>query len=177
MIKPDEVFTEHLRLRRVRADDLDAAVDVHTDPAANRYRPDGIRNPAEVAQTLDTWIRRWETQQISYWAVELRDTGEVIGFGGLSDVEDSGERILNLYYRFRPSAWGRGYASEMTRVALRWAREHRPDLPVVITTMPDNAASVRLAEKFGFVPIRERHEHGARELEYRLADQDSTIVT
>lgn len=59
----------------------------------------------------------------------------------------------------------------MARAAITWARWHRPDRPVVITTDADNARSVRLAEKLGFTLVDRRRLDGRREpeLEFRLA--------
>ncbi|WP_447008564.1 GNAT family N-acetyltransferase [Saccharothrix isguenensis] len=64
-----------------------------------------------------------------------------------------GEPTLNLFYRFRPRHWGRGYAPEMARAAVDWASRARPGRPVVIITDPDNTPSQRVAEKLGFANV------------------------
>ncbi|HEX6339722.1 GNAT family N-acetyltransferase [Umezawaea sp.] len=166
---PDELHTERLRLRRVVPGDLASALAIMGDPETNRHNADGTPSPERTAENLAAWLRHWVEDGIGYWAVEL--AGEVIGFGGLRTHDLDGERTLNLFYRFTPAHWGRGYAPEMARTALEWADRARPDLPVVILTDPDNTPSQRVAEKLGFVRTTNQgnlHVHRR---------QDSTIVT
>lgn len=151
MAAPDELFTERLRLRRVVAGDLVAALAIMGDPETNRYNTDGTPSAAVTAGQLEEWQRQWATDGIGYWAVELG--GVVIGFGGLRTHDLDGLPTLNLFYRFSPGHWGRGYAPEMARAAVEWARGSRPERPVVILTDLDNKPSQRVAEKLGFVRV------------------------
>jgi RimJ/RimL family protein N-acetyltransferase len=174
---PAEVRTKRLLLRRIQPQDKAAVVEIHTDPETSKYHPDGPDSPEEAQDKLTRWLAQWERNGIGYWAVVLVATGEIVGFGGLDHGETEGERILNLYYRFRPSAWGCGYASEMAEAAVSWAHRHRPDRPVVIVTRPINAPALRVAEKLGFVRYAQRDDQGVREWLLRLPTQESTIVT
>ncbi len=54
---------------------------------------------------------------------------------------------------------------------MRWASRHRPDRPVLIVTDADNAPSVRVAEKLGFMHHLERLRDGHPELVFRLPAQ------
>jgi RimJ/RimL family protein N-acetyltransferase len=148
--EPDEMRTDRLLLRRVGPGDVRAAIAVLSDPETNRFNPAGPPSAEQAAKMLAEWQLHWAHDGIGYWAVELPETGEVIGFGGLRHHDLDGERTLNLFYRFRPRHWGRGYAPEMARAAIDWARRVRPDRPVTIITDPGNAPSQRVAEKLGF---------------------------
>lgn len=161
-----DIRTERLLLRRVRPDDEAAAIEIHTDPETNRYFP-WARDAAGSKAWLKEAIRRWDEHGFGYWAIEEAASGELIGFGGVSRVLDDGEEVLNLYYRFRPTAWGKGYAPEMARHTLAWAEANVPEAPVSIVTRPENTPSLRVAEKLGFVPLRERVKDGVRELVLR----------
>jgi len=59
--------------------------------------------------------------------------------------------VLNLYYRLRPDAWGRGYATEVARTAVGLARSYMPHLPVIARTRLANIASIRTTERAGLV--------------------------
>lgn len=161
-----DIRTERLVLRRLRSGDEAAAVEIHTDPETNRYYP-WARDAAGSKAWLDEAIRRWDEHGFGYWAIEEHASGELIGFGGISRVIDDGEEVLNLYYRFRPSAWGKGYAVEMARHTLAWAEANVPHTPVSIVTRPENTPSLRVAEKLGFALLRERVKDGVREVVLR----------
>ncbi|MBB6099497.1 RimJ/RimL family protein N-acetyltransferase [Deinobacterium chartae] len=62
---------------------------------------------------------------------------------------------LELGYGFSPACRGRGYAAEMVRALTVWALV-RPDVcTVTAQTAVNNAASRRVLEKAGFVPVGE----------------------
>lgn len=61
---------------------------------------------------------------------------------------------MEVGYFFAPAAWGKGYATELTRFCLEIARR-RFRLPLVTAfAHPDNAGSRRVLEKAGFVEER-----------------------
>jgi ribosomal-protein-alanine N-acetyltransferase len=74
---------------------------------------------------------------------------EIIGFGGVRRMVWRDQNALNLAYRFAPSAWGHGYATEVARVAVRLARGSLPSLPIVALIHAENIASIRTAERAG----------------------------
>jgi len=49
----------------------------------------------------------------------------------------------------RRSAWGRGFATEAAQAGLAWAWEHVATDHIISMTHPENAPSVRVAEKIG----------------------------
>lgn len=161
--------TERLLLRRVVSGDLGAALAIMGDPETNLHNPDGTPSPEYTAGQLADWLEHWARDGIGYWAVELG--GEVIGFGGLRTHDLDGEPTLNLFYRFSPAHWGRGYAPEMARAAVSWASRARPERPVVILTDLENRPSQRVAEKLGFVRVGDTA--GGSMFVYRLVGSGS----
>ncbi len=173
--EPDEMRTDRLLLRRVGPGDVRAAIAVLSDPETNRFNPAGPPSAEQAAKTLAEWQTHWARDGIGYWAVELPESGEVIGFGGLRHHDLDGEPTFNLFYRFRPRHWGRGYAPEMARTAVDWARRARPDRPVTIITDPGNAPSQRVAEKLGFAHVGDSTTAEGPVLVWR--HQEATMVT
>ena len=80
--------------------------------------------------------------------VEKAGTG-VVGWGGLyEDPFDRGWGI-EVGYFFAPSAWGRGYATELVLFCLQVARELGLER-LTAFGHPENAGSRRVLEKAGF---------------------------
>ncbi|MGE0715061.1 MAG: bifunctional GNAT family N-acetyltransferase/(deoxy)nucleoside triphosphate pyrophosphohydrolase [Alphaproteobacteria bacterium] len=81
------------------------------------------------------------------FAITRRDDGAFIGNVGLERGDEPGEYEVG-YWLGRPH-WGRGYATEAVRAALRHAFAD-PDTRLVFAEIhPDNAASRRVLEKAG----------------------------
>ncbi|TQJ05694.1 GNAT family N-acetyltransferase [Amycolatopsis cihanbeyliensis] len=149
-----DIRTERLLLRRIREDDLSAVIEIQTDPATHEHG--GPPPSEEEARTLFAeWRRQWAEHGLGYWMVEESASGTVIGLGGVRYKEIEGETILNLAYRFRPSAWGNGYAMEMAAPTVEWAERELAGTPVVIVTNPGNTPARRVADKLGFRLYRE----------------------
>ncbi|WP_158843372.1 GNAT family N-acetyltransferase [Saccharothrix deserti] len=173
--EPDEIRTDRLLLRRVGPDDVRSAIAVLSDPETHRFAPAGPPSAEQAAKMLVEWQANWAHDGIGYWAVELPETGEVIGFGGVRHQERDGEPTFNLFYRFRPRHWGRGYAPEMARAAIEWASRAEPGRPVVIITDPDNTPSQRVAEKLGFAHVGDSRTVVGPVLVWRL--QEAMMAT
>lgn len=127
----------------------DAYFAIHGDPATNVHNPAGAMvDPGAAGPVLDIWHRHWIEDGFGYWVVRSPQDGQVIGFGGVRPVVQD-EDFLNLYYRFRPSAWGKGYATELGRAALALAAKAAPGMPVVALIRPRNEPSIRVAQRLG----------------------------
>ncbi len=76
---------------------------------------------------------------------------QILGFGGVSRLVWRDRDVLNLYYRFTPTAWGQGYATELAQMAVTLARKYLPVWPIIACTRAKNMASIRTAERAGLV--------------------------
>jgi len=144
------IETERLLVRELRESDVDGAHRVYGDAAAMRYvGADGKprtrdESAAGVARMMDGQRRNG----FSLWAVELRETGEMIGVCGVVHVDGTGPDV-ELVYEFQRSAWGRGYATEAARACLAAALGPLGLKRVVALAYPENAQSIRIMQKLG----------------------------
>jgi RimJ/RimL family protein N-acetyltransferase len=115
----------------------------------------------EARRDLETYARIWKEHGVGYWAVELE--GTFVGVAGIRPVELAGRAVWNVFYRFFPTVWGRGYALEAVREAVAVAESVAVERPIVALTLPANTASIRVAERAGLVrrPELDRDGHVA----------------
>jgi len=84
------------------------------------------------------------------WLAVLED-GTEVGFGGFGGRVGPDGR-LTLGYSVHEEHRGQGYATEIAELLTGWALE-QPGVSIVRATIrPDNAPSLRVAEKAGFEP-------------------------
>ncbi|MFF2143924.1 GNAT family N-acetyltransferase [Kitasatospora sp. NPDC058190] len=163
--------SERLVLTRPQEDDVEAMFAIHGDPETNRYNPHGPqRDIAQAQEMLDGFVADWPRDGVGYCAVATREEpGVIIGFAGLYLHTLDGEQVFNLYYRFRPSAWGKGYAAEAARAAMAEALPRFPGIPVIALIRADNLPSRRLAERLGLVADPDGRVDHEERLIHRMA--------
>ncbi|GAC1353983.1 MAG: GNAT family N-acetyltransferase [Ktedonobacteraceae bacterium] len=155
------VQTARLLLRRLQLTDGPAMFQVHGDPATYHYSPAALHpDLATSEEMLRSCLHHWETYGFGYWAVTPAQQETIVGFGGLEYRHWRDRDALNLYYRFTPSAWGQGYATELAQRAVSMAREHLPKFPVIARTRPANLASQQVAQKVGLLRLPEQESEG-----------------
>ncbi len=144
-----EVVFETPRLlgRRLGPQDLEPMHAVYSDLEAMRYVGDGTALSREDCERwLAVTAQNYETRGYGMFALVERQTGEVVGFGGL--IHFAGRGQPEIKYAFLRSAWGRGLATEAARALLEFARAR--GLPEVIATVaPRHGASQRVLAKAG----------------------------
>ncbi|WP_338446784.1 GNAT family N-acetyltransferase [Pelagerythrobacter marensis] len=93
----------------------------------------------------------------TFWALERKSDGRVIGFTGLvrgNIAQIEGE--LEIGWRLAADCWGQGYAREAAEASLDWAKANRSGEPVVAITARANARSRALMERLGMTRRPER---------------------
>ncbi|CCH21753.1 GNAT family N-acetyltransferase [Micromonospora lupini] len=169
--------TERLRLRRLTTADVDAIVELDSDPEVMRFLTGGVATPRatvrdeQVPRLLAQYERR---PGLGRWAALDPAGGDFLGWFALDPSEDGSEAELG--YRLRRSTWGRGLATEGSRALVRYAFDTVGVRRVWAETMAVNERSRRVLEKAGLRHVRTFHlqfddpipgtEHG--EVEYEL---------
>jgi len=118
--------------------------------------PEMLRHLAPLSNArLDAMLDRWEAHfdqyGYSYWAIEEKSSGALIGACGLSHVASDVPFAPAVEIGWRlGSAWqGRGLAREAAEVVLD-AAFHRFGIERVVSfTVPENEASWGLMERLG----------------------------
>ncbi|MGE8189624.1 GNAT family N-acetyltransferase [Pseudomonas sp. NPDC086278] len=144
-------ITARLLLRPPQVDDLASVFAIYGDPATNQFNPAGPLTRIDQAQTLLTqWMTHWEIHGYGQWTIATRDAPDcVIGFGGVDSRKYAETERLNLGYRFAVTAWGRGYATELSRAAVGFGLDELKLRQIFALVRPAHAASIHVLEKIG----------------------------
>jgi RimJ/RimL family protein N-acetyltransferase len=158
------VETERLILHEWRPEDVDAYARICADPQVMRYLwPPRAASPAESAYGVEQMREHWHHHGFGHWAVEERETGRFVGRTGIKhhpewELDPDNAEVGWLY---DPTVWGRGYAPEAARAAMRFLREeigHEGE--IISITHPENTASMRVMEKVGLAYAGRRFWEG-----------------
>ena len=140
--------TERLLLRQFRESDLDDFARMCADPESMRYIGEGrTLNRAEAWRSIAFFLGHWRLRGYGLWAAEEKSTGQFLGRVGLYYPE--GWPVLEVGWSIDRQRWGEGFATEGGRAAIRWAFENLDIERLSSVIHPDNAASIRVAEKLG----------------------------
>jgi RimJ/RimL family protein N-acetyltransferase len=136
-------------LRLFTPDDVQAMYDLNSDPEVTRYAEAApVRDLQEAWEKLQAGpLADYEKYGYGRFAVEDRDTGEVIGFCGIKYIPEIG--LPEIGYRLKRCYWGRGLCTEAARACVDFARDDLKIEKLVALIMPENTASIRVAEKLG----------------------------
>jgi RimJ/RimL family protein N-acetyltransferase len=163
---PLPLDTERLRLRPARLDDLDTWLAVSRDAEEVWWgEPQSTLDDARA--NLEKQIAGQERHGFSLWAVELRDTGELIGVTGLQHLSEGPE--IEVGYRFLRERRGRGYATEAARAAIRFGFDELGLERIVAVTLPTNRASRNVLEKCGLGFVGVVHVYGRAQVKYAVS--------
>lgn len=146
--------TERLVLRGHTPADFDECAAMWADPLVTRHIGGRPSSAEEVWTRLLRYAGMWALLGYGYWVVRERETGRFVGELGFADFRreitpalgDAPEAGWVLAAR----AHGRGFATEGLRAALAWGDAHLASPRTVCIIAPENAASLRVAEKCGY---------------------------
>jgi [ribosomal protein S5]-alanine N-acetyltransferase len=153
--------TDRLDLAEPTAEDAEAIFTIAGDPATVAHNPsDLLAGVADARELVNRWIQHWKDRRFGYWCVREVGQSPVVGYCGLKAMSAHGQPVLNLIYRFSPSVWGRGYATEAAIAAVAWAGQHQPGSTILARVRPANQASQNVAVKAGLRRDPAMDQHG-----------------
>ena len=163
--------TPRLRLRMFRRADFDAYADMLADPQVMRYLAQGQPMPRHEAwRNMAAVVGHWHLLGFGPWAVVERASGELVG--RIGPFCPAGWPGLELIWTIRRQSWGQGYATEGARVALAYVFQQMARDRVISLIRPENAASIRVAEKIG-QRLQERIDfYGGEALVYGIRHEE-----
>ncbi|MFE9333061.1 GNAT family N-acetyltransferase [Streptomyces sp. NPDC006925] len=144
-----ELLTERLLLRAWRESDLAPWAAMNADPQVREHFP-GVLDRAESDASVARFQADLEARGWGWWAVEVRASGEFIGFAGLDPVEEElPVEGVEVGWRLARSAWGHGFATEAGRAALEFGFASLGLPEIVAITPVGNVRSQAVMRRLG----------------------------
>lgn len=143
--------TERLVLREWGEGDSDRFYSIMNTPSVMRHLG-GVQDRAKwdaAAERISGFQRDFGH---TFWLVERKSDGELLGFCGLKRVNAEGTPLKGQFeigWRLRESAWGQGYAKEAAIASLDLAFDRYEAPHVVALTIGPNAESQGLMKRLG----------------------------
>jgi len=144
------ITTERLLLRPWQKSDLKAMAEINADARVMEFFP-----ATQTEEQTKAFIGRQHLQQqergYCYFAAELRKTGRLIGFIGISyqDYDAHFTPCVDIGWRLHPDVWGQGLATEGAKACLDFAFQTLKLPELVAVAVSQNTPSTRVMEKIG----------------------------
>jgi len=166
--------TDRLILRMLRDSDFDAYAEMCADQEVMRYIGDGQPLVRAMAwRNLAMMVGHWSLRGYGFWAAEEKSSGVLVGRIGFWNPE--GWPGFEIGWMLRRFFWGRGYATEGARHALQFAFTQLDRPHVISLIRPENAASIRVAERLGEHRVGASEVLGKPALVYRITRDGSDV--
>lgn len=112
----------------------------------------GVLDPAASDAVIDRLAAVEAAQGQTFWAIEHKADGALLGFCGLRRGGHDGTPVtdeLEIGWRLRREAWGQGFALEAAQATIAWGWANRTDSRIAAWTVPANTASWGLMLRLG----------------------------
>jgi ribosomal-protein-alanine N-acetyltransferase len=140
--------TKRLLVRQLCHADLLAYRAVEGNPNVMRFITGRPRTLAECRERLNDILERYQLEPLSgIWAVVLQESQEYLGTASLFTLPNS--PYLQIGYKLKPEAQGKGYATEIAEGLLYHSFFKAGLQKVVAVTHPQNKASQHVLKKMG----------------------------
>jgi len=152
MTEPNIILeTDRLRLRSWLDDDRNLFREINADPKVMEFFP--FRRSYAEADALMAKLNDMITDTgIGFYCLELKATGEPMGFCGLSYANMPGifpPEVVEIGWRLATRFWGNGYVTEAARALLDFAFDDKGLDAVVSFAVGENHRSTAVMKRLG----------------------------
>lgn len=150
------IETDRLELCVPCIEDVDVLASYWSDRETMKYlgKNGDVWTRQQVVERIERGARNCNEHGMTFWTVVEKETGTVIGQGGLVPIKFNGDEV-ELGYRFGKAHWGKGYATELAKASAAYGFEKLGLDRLVAVCFPGNVASRSVLKKAGFDELGE----------------------
>jgi RimJ/RimL family protein N-acetyltransferase len=165
--------TERLILRTWQESDLQPMFEINQDPKVMGYFP-SLQDLQTTKNFIAKISKHYDKYGYSLYVVELKATGEMIGFVGLlhrtkAEFDAPFMPATEIGWRLSSKHWNKGYATEAARAVLEYGFTQLGLDEIVSFTVVNNKPSRRVMEKIGF------HHNPKDDFDHTKLEADSPL--
>ena len=140
------IETERLLLRTFTGLDTNLVYELNADPDVTQYTHDPVKDIAHASEILEkTILPQYALFNHGRWAVHLKLSLQFLGWCGLKYRPELNE--IDLGFRFKKEAWGKGYATEAAFASIKHGFERLGLKQITGRAEIENIGSWRVLEK------------------------------
>jgi ribosomal-protein-alanine N-acetyltransferase len=163
-----QLETPRLLMRQFLEEDAEAMYWLNADPEVIKYTGDPPFKDIEQSLELIKNYSQYEKYKMGRLTLIVKETNEIIGWCGLKYHENSDE--VDIGYRLKRSAWGKGYATEAAEVCIKDGFERLKLKNIVGQAMKDNLSSIKVFQKLGMTYVKDFVCGGQPSVFYRIGN-------
>ena len=104
---------------------------------------------------LERAAQHWKEHDFGLWILHSPPDGDFVGYGGIKHATVEGHDEIELAYAITSDHWRKGFATEISRAALKHGFGTMHLDRIVAFTLPHNKASRAVMEHCGFTYSRD----------------------
>ena len=147
------IETDRLILRELQKGDLQAWFEMDSDPAVHKYLGNNpVKNIEHIENAFQSIQQQYAENGIGRWAVIEKSSGDFMGWSGIKFMRQTVNGKIDFHevgYRFLQKYWGKGYATESAKAAVRYGFEEMQLQEIYGITNVENINSKKVLEKCG----------------------------
>ena len=160
--------SERLSFRKLTDGDIDSWLEFFKNNDSLHFLGmDESRSHLDLAtEWINKQINRYQENGLGHLAVIEKKSAKLIGFSGIIKRELNGETFFEIGYSFKPSSWGKGYASEAARHFKSVGLKLKIAKKFISIIHIENKASMNVAKKNDMAQLFNSHYMGMEVIVY-----------
>ena len=143
--------SERLNLIEVTWNDVDDIHKLHSYEEVDEFNTLGL--PKDIDETREVIRPMMEDRDVDirklyFWKIITKQDNEFVGIAGMN-LSVNKFKLGEIYYKFMPGHWGKGYATESAKTLIQFGFRHLKLHRIEAGVATENIKSIRVLEKIG----------------------------
>lgn len=161
------ISTERLNLEKIEERHFENLYSLVSNTEVQKYFPSALTRE-EAIEFYNKIQIRYKEDGYCFLAVIRKLDGLFLGICGLLKQKINNKFEIEIGYRFLTEYWGNGYATESVTGCIEYVKEKQIARTLIILSVPENTASIKVAKRSGFTYLQNTIFHGLDHHIYKI---------